>query len=106
MYFEFDTGAMRPWTILFVHASNVTMLIQGVASTHNKSIITLSENTATIISKGKVERNLKLLAKVDASSVVEVQTTVVSAESELVVQFNSEEKPTEGLRIFFTPKNI
>ena len=97
---------MRPWTIHFVHVSNVTMLIQGVASTHNRSIITLSENTATIILKNKVERNLKPLAKADASSVLEVQTTVVSAASELVVQFNLEEKPTEELRILFTPKNI
>ena len=82
MYIKFDTGAMRPWTIHFVHASNVTMLIQGVASTHNKSIITLSENTATIISKGKVERNFKLLGKADASSVGEVHAKVVSAVSE------------------------
>ena len=106
MYFEFDTGAMRPWMIRFVHASNVTMTIQGVALTRNMGIITLGENTAIIISKGKVGRNLKLLAKADASFVVEVQARVVSAVSESVVQFNSEEKPTEGLRIFFTPKNI
>ena len=48
VYIESNVGVVRPRTILFVHASTVTMQIQGVVSTQKKDINMLVENTTII----------------------------------------------------------
>ena len=97
---------MRLWTIVLVHASTATMLMQGIVSTHKKYLDALVENTTIITWKGKVVKYLKLLVKAGASYVPALLMGSVSAASELVVQSNLEENPTAGLRSFFTQKNI